>query len=93
MHIEDEIYIGGNKIKVFHTPGHTPGHITLYAEKDGFIFPETISSHEVFLFPFFSSQRKKKGSEIYQTGSKISKSLKNLIYRAFSPDTLNLSQM
>jgi glyoxylase-like metal-dependent hydrolase (beta-lactamase superfamily II) len=38
MHIEDEIYIGGSKIKVFHTPGHTPGHIILYAEKDGIIF-------------------------------------------------------
>jgi glyoxylase-like metal-dependent hydrolase (beta-lactamase superfamily II) len=36
--IQDEIYFGGTKIRVFHTPGHTPGHIILYIEKEGTIF-------------------------------------------------------
>lgn len=35
---EDEIFIGGTKFKIFHTPGHTPGHIILYDEKDAIVF-------------------------------------------------------
>jgi len=28
----------GKKLQVIHTPGHTPGHISLYSEKERIIF-------------------------------------------------------
>ena len=33
---EDIIAIGDNQLKVLHVPGHSPGHIALYSEKDQF---------------------------------------------------------
>ena len=32
------LQVGGMALKVLHTPGHTPGHICLYCEKDGILF-------------------------------------------------------
>lgn len=34
----DEIDCAGIKLRVIHTPGHTPGGICLYAEQDGVVF-------------------------------------------------------
>lgn len=34
----EEINIGDSTFKVFHTPGHTPGHVILYSEKDAIAF-------------------------------------------------------
>lgn len=34
----DEIRIGKLRIKVLHTPGHTPGSISLYIEEEGVVF-------------------------------------------------------
>jgi glyoxylase-like metal-dependent hydrolase (beta-lactamase superfamily II) len=34
----DEIDLAGIKLRVIHTPGHTPGGICLYAEQEGVIF-------------------------------------------------------
>ncbi|MEM1550800.1 MAG: MBL fold metallo-hydrolase [Candidatus Bathyarchaeia archaeon] len=34
----DELMVGSLRIKVLHTPGHTPGSISLYSEKGGFVF-------------------------------------------------------
>lgn len=35
---QDEIQIGETTLKVFQTPGHTPGHVILYDEKNGTVF-------------------------------------------------------
>ncbi|MHB9147245.1 MAG: MBL fold metallo-hydrolase [Candidatus Amoebophilus sp.] len=32
----DIIQIGNNQLKILHVPGHSPGHIALYSEKDQF---------------------------------------------------------
>jgi glyoxylase-like metal-dependent hydrolase (beta-lactamase superfamily II) len=32
------LQVGGMALKVLHTPGHTPGHICLYNEKEGTLF-------------------------------------------------------
>ena len=34
----DEIDIGGRKITVLHTPGHSPGHICLWEKETGYLF-------------------------------------------------------
>lgn len=34
----DEIDLGGRKIRVLHSPGHSPGHICLWEEKTGYLF-------------------------------------------------------
>ena len=34
----DEISFGGKALKVIHTPGHSPGSISLYGEDDGVLF-------------------------------------------------------
>lgn len=34
----DEIRFGKEKLKVIHTPGHTPGSVSLYSEKDKILF-------------------------------------------------------
>ncbi len=34
----DEIYVGKEKLKVIKTPGHTPGSVCLYNEKEGVLF-------------------------------------------------------
>lgn len=34
----DIVYIGDDKLKVLFTPGHAPGHVCFYDEKDGIIF-------------------------------------------------------
>ncbi len=33
----EEIVVGEGRLRVIHTPGHTPGGICLYAEADGFV--------------------------------------------------------
>lgn len=34
----DIIDIGGRKIRILHTPGHSPGHICFFEEKTGYLF-------------------------------------------------------
>ena len=34
----DEINVGGYSLRVIHTPGHTPCHISLYLEEEGVLF-------------------------------------------------------
>jgi len=38
LHDGDELEIGSIRFKVLHTPGHSPGHVCLYAPKDGVLF-------------------------------------------------------
>lgn len=33
----EDIVLGDNRIQVFFTPGHAPGHVSLYSEADGFV--------------------------------------------------------
>ena len=38
MHDEDIIHFGNRKLKVIHTPGHSPGHCCFYEEEKGYLF-------------------------------------------------------
>lgn len=38
LHEGDEICCGSMRLKVIHTPGHSPGGVSLYAEEDGCVF-------------------------------------------------------
>jgi len=37
LHDGDVIHIGKGELKVLHVPGHSPGSVALYDEKDGFV--------------------------------------------------------
>ena len=38
LHGGEEIDIGGRIIKVFHTPGHSPGHMCFWEPERGYLF-------------------------------------------------------
>lgn len=38
MHDGDIIHLGNRKLKVIHTPGHSPGHCCFYEEEKGYLF-------------------------------------------------------
>ena len=38
MHDGDIIHFGNRKLKVIHTPGHSPGHCCFYEEEKGYLF-------------------------------------------------------
>lgn len=37
LHDGDRIKIGNDELEVIFTPGHAPGHVVFYSEKDGFV--------------------------------------------------------
>lgn len=38
IHDGDTIHLGNRKLKVIHTPGHSPGHCCFYEEEKGYLF-------------------------------------------------------
>ena len=50
----DIIEPGGRKIRVIHTPGHSPGHISLYEEDKGYLFTGDVL-YKGTLYAFYPS--------------------------------------
>ncbi len=50
----DVIDIGGREIEVFHTPGHSPGHLCFYERKTGYLFTGDLVYKDV-LFAYYPS--------------------------------------
>lgn len=48
------IDIGGRKIEVLHTPGHSPGHMCFYEEKSGYLFTGDLVYKDT-LFAYYPS--------------------------------------
>lgn len=58
----DIVDIGGRKIKVIHTPGHSPGHICLYDLDNDYLFSGDLV-YEGTLFAFYPSTNPKEYKE------------------------------
>lgn len=50
----DIIDIGGRKVRVLHTPGHSPGHICLFEEEKGYLYTGDLV-YKGTLFAFYPS--------------------------------------
>lgn len=54
LYDNDIIDIGSRKIRVIHTPGHSPGHICLYEEEKGYLYTGDLI-YKGTLFAFYPS--------------------------------------
>lgn len=51
----DLIDIGKRKLKVYHTPGHSPGHICIHDKKNGYLFTGDLLYDQTPIYAFFQS--------------------------------------
>jgi len=66
----DIIYLGNRKIKVLHTPGHSPGHMCFFEEKTGCLFSGDLI-YKGTLFANYESTDPEKYLESVQKISKL----------------------
>lgn len=51
----DTIDIGNRKLTIYHTPGHSPGHICVLDSKNGYLFTRDLLYTETPIYAFFPS--------------------------------------
>lgn len=49
----DEVEIGNRTLTIYHTPGHSPGHITIYDNSRGYLFTGDLLYDETPVYAFF----------------------------------------
>ncbi|WP_339164999.1 MBL fold metallo-hydrolase [Siminovitchia sp. FSL H7-0308] len=49
----DEIEIGNRKLIIYHTPGHSPGHISIFDHSKGYLFTGDLLYDETPVYAFF----------------------------------------
>lgn len=49
----DEIEIGNRKLTIYHTPGHSPGHISIFDNSKGYLFTGDLLYDETPVYAFF----------------------------------------
>lgn len=49
------IDLGGRKLEVFHTPGHSPGHVCFFEEASGYLFTGDLLYDETPVYAFYPS--------------------------------------
>ena len=49
----DEIDIGNRKLTIYHTPGHSPGHIAIFDNSRGYLFTGDLLYDETPVYAFF----------------------------------------
>ncbi|WP_316571815.1 MBL fold metallo-hydrolase [Neobacillus sp. YIM B06451] len=49
----DEIEIGSRKLTIYHTPGHSPGHISIFDNSKGYLFTGDLLYDETPIYAFF----------------------------------------
>lgn len=52
---EEIIQIGNRKLTIYHTPGHSPGHICIFDETTGYLFTGDLLYDETPIFAFYPS--------------------------------------
>lgn len=51
----DDIDLGGRKVQVLHTPGHSPGHLCIWEEATGYLFTGDLLYVETPIYAFYPS--------------------------------------
>ncbi|OLS37085.1 MBL fold metallo-hydrolase [Alkalihalophilus pseudofirmus] len=51
----DVIGLGNRRLIIYHTPGHSPGHITVYDETNGYLFTGDLLYDETPIYAFYPS--------------------------------------
>ncbi|MDV2582370.1 MBL fold metallo-hydrolase [Alkalibacillus haloalkaliphilus] len=49
----DEISLGNRNLAIYHTPGHSPGHISVYDQSTGYLFTGDLLYSETPIYAFF----------------------------------------
>lgn len=65
----DEIEIGSRKLTIYHTPGHSPGHISIFDYSKGYLFTGDLLYDETPIYAFFPTTNP---VELVQSLEKIS---------------------
>ncbi|MHA6531839.1 MBL fold metallo-hydrolase [Paenibacillus sp. BAC0078] len=55
LHDGDRIDLGGRTLTVYHTPGHSPGHVAFFDETHGFLFTGDLLYDETPIYAFYPS--------------------------------------
>jgi len=55
LHDGQEIELGNRKLIIYHTPGHAPGHISVYDETNGYLFTGDLLYDETPIYAFYPS--------------------------------------
>ena len=66
----DEIELGNRKLIIYHTPGHSPGHISIFDNRTGYLFTGDLLYDETPVYAFFPTTDP---VELVQSLKKISK--------------------
>ncbi|OWT48607.1 MBL fold metallo-hydrolase [Bacillus sp. K2I17] len=66
----DEIEIGNRKLTIYHTPGHSPGHISILDNSKGYLFTGDLLYDETPVYAFFPTTNP---VDLTQSLKKISK--------------------
>ncbi|MEO4052463.1 MBL fold metallo-hydrolase [Solibacillus sp. CAU 1738] len=64
----DEIEIGNRKLTIFHTPGHSPGHISIFDNRCGYLFTGDLLYDKTPVYAFFPTTNP---TELVQSLKKI----------------------
>ncbi|MDO3410020.1 MBL fold metallo-hydrolase [Saccharibacillus sp. CPCC 101409] len=51
----DALDLGGRTLSVYHTPGHSPGHLSFFDEREGFLFTGDLLYGETPIYAFYPS--------------------------------------
>ncbi|MCG7344827.1 MBL fold metallo-hydrolase [Sporosarcina sp. ACRSL] len=65
----DKIEIGSRKLTIYHTPGHSPGHISIFDNSRGYLFTGDLLYDETPIYAFFPTTNP---VELVQSLEKIS---------------------
>lgn len=52
LHDGDVFELGNRTLKIFHTPGHSPGHICVFDETNGYLFTGDLLYTETPIYAF-----------------------------------------
>lgn len=85
----DEIEIGSRKLTIYHTPGHSPGHICIFDNSKGYLFTGDLLYDETPIYAFFPTTDP---MELVQSLEKIS-NIPNVTKVFGSHNTLGLDSV
>lgn len=55
LHHGDVIELGNRRLVIYHTPGHSPGHLSIFDETNGYLFTGDLLYDETPIYAFYPS--------------------------------------